>query len=95
MDKLDKEKFAEILFKIKITYLSLNEMAKTINITTAYLSKLIRLMYVNPPSPKILRKIADGSRGVTNYSELMEICGYIKENEIIVDKNKINLIVYS
>ena len=52
-------------------------MAEKTEITAAYLSKLIRLMYDNPPSPEILKKIADNSNGVISYAELMEVCGYL------------------
>lgn len=73
----DKKIFSEILTKIKNTYGSINKMAEKTEITAAYLSKLIRLMYDNPPSPEILKKIADNSNGVISYAELMEVCGYL------------------
>ena len=67
---------SKILQKIINNYNSLNEFAKQIEISSAYISKLINLKYKNLPSPKILQKIAEGSKGLTTYNELMQICGY-------------------
>lgn len=78
----DKEKFSKILTKIKNTYGSINLMADKTGITAAYISKLIRLMYDNAPSPEILKKISDHSNGITNYEELMRICGYFDASNI-------------
>lgn len=72
----DKENFSKILIKIKESYGSINQMADKTGVTAAYISKLIRLMYENAPSPIILKKIADNSNGIASYQELMEICGY-------------------
>lgn len=76
----DKEKFSEILVKIKNNYGSINQMAEKTEVTSAYLSKLTRLMYDNPPSPEILKKIADNSLDLVTYDELMQICGYTEES---------------
>ena len=82
----DKENFAKILIKIKDTYGSINQMAEKTGVTSAYLSKLIRLMYDNAPSPEILKKIADNSNGVVSYYELMILCGYVDSDNIDIDK---------
>ena len=76
----DKEKFSKILIEIKDHYGSLNQMADKTEVTAAYLSKLIRLMYDNAPSPEILKKIANNSYNVITYDELMQVCGYREEN---------------
>lgn len=76
----DKENFSKILIKIKDSYSSLNQMAEKTEVTSAYLSKLIRLMYDNAPSPEILKKIANHSNGLTSYEELMKVCGYIEND---------------
>ena len=82
----DKENFAKILIKIKDSYGSINQMAEKTGVTSAYLSKLIRLMYNNAPSPEILKKIADNSNGIVSYYELMIICGYVNYENIDIDK---------
>lgn len=84
--KFDKENFSKILTKIKDTYGSINQMAEKTGVTSAYLSKLIRLMYDNAPSPEILKKIANNSNGVVSYYELMIICGYVDSDNIDIDK---------
>lgn len=38
----------------------------------------------NPPTPKILKKLANASKGLTTYQKLMQICGYLEDNETIV-----------
>lgn len=83
----DKENFAKILVKIKNTYGSINKMSEKMGITTAYLSKLIRLKYDNAPSPDILNKISSNSNGIITYNELMEVCGYISKNEEFASSN--------
>lgn len=80
MENFNKEEFSKILLRIKDTYASLNQMAEKTGVTSAYLSKLIRLMYKNPPSLEIIKKIADNSNNVTDYEELMHACGYIDDS---------------
>lgn len=82
----DKENFSKILMKIKDTYGSINQMAEKTGVTAAYLSKLIRLMYDNAPSPEILKRIADNSNGVISYYELMILCGYVDVNNVDINK---------
>lgn len=84
--KFDKENFSKILTKIKDTYGSINQMAEKTGVTSAYLSKLIRLMYDNAPSPEILKKIANNSNGVVSYYELMILCGYVDSDNVDIDK---------
>ncbi len=76
----DKKVFSKILIKIKNNYGSINKMAEATGITSAYISKLIRLIYKKAPSPEILKKIADNSKGVVSYYELLIVCGYIDKN---------------
>lgn len=88
MNSFDKKKFAKILDKIKNTYSSLNEMARKSGVTSAYLSRLINEQYDEPPSPKMLYKIASVSHGVTSYMELLYICGHIDFQGIFEYYNK-------
>lgn len=76
----DKESFSQILIQIKDSYGSINKMAEKSDVTAAYISKLIRLMYSNAPSPVILEKIAKNSNGITTYEDLMRVCGHIKSD---------------
>lgn len=75
-----QDKFVEILKKCQGT-LSLNEYAKITDVDVGYLSRIINKKKNNPPSPKILQKIALHSNGKTTYYELMEICGYIIDDK--------------
>lgn len=63
-------------------HLSLNEFARMSDIDSAYLSRILNKKRTNPPSPKILKKLADASHGITTYEELMTICGHINENDL-------------
>lgn len=76
-----KEKFAKILKDISYSYGSINKMANETGVTASYISKLIRLLYDSPPSPEILKKIADNSNNITNYDTLMYICGYLDNSK--------------
>ena len=53
----NKKTFSNILVKIKNSYGSINKMSEGTGVTSAYISKLIRLMYQKAPSPKILKKL--------------------------------------
>ncbi len=91
----NKKTFSNILVKIKNSYGSINKMSEGTGVTSAYISKLIRLMYQKAPSPKILKKIADNSNNIISYYELLVICGYIDDKLFLDDssefiKNTIN-----
>lgn len=73
-----KEKFGELLLAISNSYNSISEFSDKSNVNRTYLSKYINMKLENPPTPKILEKIAISSHGITSYAELMEICGYVK-----------------
>lgn len=72
----DKETFSKIIQDIISKYESQREFAKKSTINRTYLSQYINTKLDKPPKPDILKKIADNSKGVTTYDELMEVCGY-------------------
>lgn len=75
-----KEKeFSEILQKIINSYDSITEFSERSEVNRTYLSKYINMKLENPPAPRILGKIADNSKKLTTYDELMQICGYTEE----------------
>lgn len=78
-----KEEFSKILKQINSKYTSMTEFAKSADFDRTYISKGINLKLQNPPTPEILKKIANSSKGVTSYIELMYICGYITEENIV------------
>lgn len=73
-----KEVFSNVLYKINSNYSSMSELSKNAGLDRGYISKYINKKLDNPPSPKILQKIADSSKGIITYAELMEICGYFE-----------------
>lgn len=73
----NKENFSKILQKINSSYETMTEFAQKADFDRTYISKYINQKLDNPPTPKILEKIANASNGVTTYTELMEMCGYI------------------
>lgn len=75
----NQNKLINIIKKCQGQY-SLNEFSKISNVDSAYLSRILNKKRTNPPSPKILEKIAKASNGITSYLELMEVCGYIEAN---------------
>ena len=91
----DKQKFSEILTQIVKQYNNISDFANISTLGRSYISKYINLKLNSPPSPKVLDKIANHSKGITNYNELMEVCGHITEktfaNNSIVDHNIIVL----
>lgn len=87
MENIINLKISEILKEIINKYNSLNEFAEKSGISSAYISKLINLKYKNPPSPRMLEKIAKASKGFITYNELMQICEYYngKVNNSLID----------
>ncbi len=79
----NKKVFSDILKKIYKTYKNQREFADATGVNRGYLSQYINLKLDNPPSPKILKGISDASKGITNYDELMQICGHIPTIENI------------
>lgn len=76
----DQDKFSEIITKIKDYYGSISDFANAADVGRSYLSKYKNKRIPAPPTPKVLEKIAGASNGITNYDELMQICGYLNAN---------------
>ncbi len=76
----DKNEFANILKKILEEYNNQNEFARNANIGRAYISRILNMHLDTPPKPSTLQGIADASKGISTYNELMQICGYIPKN---------------
>lgn len=72
----DKKVFSEILIKIYKTYNNQRDFAQATGVNRAYLSQYMNQKLSNPPSPKVLVKIANNSKSITSYKELMDVCGY-------------------
>ena len=84
----DKEKFSIILKNISSLYDNQREFAKKADVNRTYISRYINLNIKNPPTPKVLERIAESSKGITTYEELMDICGYyIFGNNSIVNND--------
>ncbi len=77
----NQDKFIEILKKCQEN-ISLNEFARISEVDAGYLSRIINKKKKNPPSPGILKKLADASKGITSYEELMQICGYVSKSKL-------------
>lgn len=85
----DKEKFGTIIKKINDAYPTQYDFADKSSVNRTYLSQYINLKLDVPPKPKILERIAKASKGITNYNELMEICGYVSNKELQGVKNSL------
>lgn len=77
----DKNKFAQIIKKIKDTYNSQEDFSKKSEIGRTYLSQYMNMKLDEPPKPIILQKLAKASHGITSYDELMQVCGYTQNSE--------------
>lgn len=76
----NKFKFSQILNEINNTYDTMTEFSEKSGVNRTYLSQYINQKLDSPPSPKVLMKIANHSNGITNYEELMDICGFLINN---------------
>ena len=73
----NKVDFANILKKINSLYENQTQFANASWVNRTYLSQYMNLKLDTPPSPKILKGIANASKGLTTYDDLMKICDYI------------------
>lgn len=90
----DKNKFAQILKNINNTYSSQRDFSKKSGINRTYLSQYMNAKLDDPPKPKILEKLANASNGLTNYAELMFICGYTN-NYTVSNEYQIKVSVFT
>lgn len=86
----NKNKFALILKNINDTYSSQRDFSKKSEINRTYLSQYMNMKLEDPPKPKILKKLAENSNGITTYNELMQTCGYINNNFSEIDQKKLS-----
>lgn len=82
----NKKIFSDILSKINSTYSTMTDFAKKASFDRTYISKYINMKLDNPPTPKILEKIANASNGITSYYELMSVCDYIRTPDLFSDE---------
>lgn len=81
----NKIKFSQILNEINNTYDTMTEFSEKSKVNRTYLSQYINQKLNNPPSPKVLERIAASSNGIVTYNTLMQICGYIKLTKLSKD----------
>ena len=75
----ENEKLYLILNSILSEYKTITDFSKAASVDRGYLSRFINKKLPSLPSPKILKKIAQASKGITTYEELMGLCDYIPE----------------
>ena len=76
-----EDEFVNILNNILMYYTSVEDMAHACGMSATSLRN-VYLKGKRTPEPAQLRKIAEGSKGVITYIELMEICGYVTNKDI-------------
>jgi transcriptional regulator with XRE-family HTH domain len=79
-----KKDFKELLFAA-IGDRSLTDFAKASGVNRTYISKYVNEKLENPPSPEIIKRIADKAQNGVTYKDLMAVAGYIP-NELIESK---------
>ncbi len=91
----NKNRFAQILKNISETFENQRDFSKKSEINRTYLSQYMNMKIDKPPKPEILKRIADNSKGVTTYEELMAICGYINIDNFLKEKYELKLLTFS
>lgn len=79
--EFDREALVNIIKTLCGHYGSINKFGKKVDMSPAYLSRVMKGFYKGAPSPDVLRRIANGSDGLFTYIELMYICGYFTSEE--------------
>ena len=64
----NKEEFSRILLKIQANYNNQEDFAKYSGIGRTSISQYINCKIEIPPKPHLLEKLADASKGITNYN---------------------------
>ena len=86
----NKVDFANILKKINSLYENQTQFANASGVNRTYLSQYMNLKLDTPPSPKILKGIANASKGLTTYDDLMKIFGGDMITKIILEASNVN-----
>jgi transcriptional regulator with XRE-family HTH domain len=76
----NKEYFARLLTDAKGSR-SINQFGLACDVDPGYLSRLLRGLLDNPPSPAILAKIASHAHNGVNYTDLMHAAGLLAPDE--------------
>ncbi|SNY26835.1 Peptidase S24-like [Orenia metallireducens] len=72
-----KIEFKELI-EIALGDRSITQYANESDVNRTYISKIINEKLDSPPSPEILKKLAEHSQGRVTYKELMLIAGYLE-----------------
>lgn len=95
-DNFNKEKFSRILEKSKGNR-TITKYSKDSGVSTSHISRLLRGLLNNPPSPEIISKLAEKPHNGVSYKDLLEAAGHIgiidskEEIEIYSPVNSRNL----
>ena len=87
-----KKKYEELISLIKKAQgnKTLNQFALACNVNAGHLSRILKGNFVNPPSPDTLKKIANSSRGLVTYEELLKASGYLEDDDLARLENYVN-----
>lgn len=80
MQIFDKISFAKVLSAAKGER-SINQFGIACNVDPGYLSRLLRGLLNNPPSPAILARIASQALNGVTYQDLMQAAGILPSDE--------------
>lgn len=61
---------------------SLRRFAEEAGVSPSYLSRLLRGIRTDPPSPVILQRIAGAARNGVTYTDLLEAAGYVTDRAV-------------
>jgi transcriptional regulator with XRE-family HTH domain len=81
MQSFNKEEFSRLLNLAKGSR-SINNFALKSGVTAAHISRLLRGIVNNPPTPQTIRKISNHAKNNVSYEELMKAAGHSSNNII-------------
>lgn len=85
MAGFDRIEFARVLLLAKGDR-SVNQFGITCGVDPGYLSRLLRGLLANPPSPAILGKIAASASHGISYQDLMQAAGFLPADEELTNE---------
>lgn len=80
MNVFDRDQFARVLASAKGDR-SINQYGNLCDVDPGYLSRLLRGLLENPPSPTVLGKLAAHAQNGVSYEQLMQAAGILPAYE--------------
>ena len=81
----NQKKFRDILEKARNNRTN-EEYARQSGVSRPYISAYMNLRRDDPPSPEVIKRLAEAAHNGVTYDDLMEAAGYITRNPDVIEE---------